>query len=76
MGFLMNEGDHISDQKFCIEVIREHILIFGEAPKKYGFNKPNAKSVVAMHTYGHRTCLGFDLMKAVRKLDLQTMQTA
>jgi len=138
LGFLINEGDHSSDQKFCIEAIREHILIFGKAPekfgfdrgghsninirrskalgvkhvgiaptgkanwsvsdkmaesirceraqvegcignlksRKYGFNKPNAKSTRAMQTYGHRSCLGFNLMKAVRMLNLQATQTA
>lgn len=137
-GFLIDKGVHASDQKFCIESIKEHILIFGKAPekfgfdrgghsninikrainlgvkhvgiaptgktswsvsekmaesirceraqvegcignlksKKYGFNKPNAKSVVAMQTYGHRSCLGFNLMKAVREINLQAMQAA
>jgi len=129
LGFLINNGAHASDQKFCLESIKEHIALFGEAPskfgfdrggysksnlkrakrlgvkhvgiaptgkakwdvsekmaevirreraqvegvignvksKKYGFNKPNAKSTRAMEMCGHRSFLGFNLCKVVRE---------
>jgi transposase, IS5 family len=138
LGFLINNGAHLSDQKFCIQAIKEHIELFGEAPrafgfdrggyskinikrakklgvrdvgiaptgkakwsvsenkaerirreraqvegsigtaksKKYGFNKPDAKSTPAMETYGHRSFLGMNLMKMVRELTALQMQTA
>ena len=34
---------------------------------RYGFNKPNARSVKAMETCGHRAILGFNLRKLVRE---------
>ena len=37
--------------------------------KKYGFNKPNVKSTSAMIMSGHRSCLGFNLCKALRLLN-------
>ena len=129
LGFLINGGEHMSDQKFCIQAIKEHIQLFGKAPKtygfdrggyskpninrakklgvknvgiaplgkapwavseakaerirceraqveatigtakskKYGFNKPDAKSIRAMETYGHRSFLGMNLIKMVRE---------
>jgi hypothetical protein len=138
LGFLIDHGAHASDQRFCLQAIKEHIGLFGEAPstygfdrggyskanikkskklgvknvgiaptgkakwhvsekkaevirreraqveglignvksKKYGFNKPNAKSVRAMETCGHRSFLGFNLMKAVRKINLLEAQLA
>ena len=33
---------------------------------KYGFNKPDAKSVEAMVSYGHRAILGFNMNKLVK----------
>lgn len=138
LGFLMNEGEHVSDQRFCIQAIKEHSALFGEAPKafgfdrggyssinikkaknlgvkdigiaptgktawavsegkaekirreraqvegsigtlksrKYGFNKPDAKTMRSMQTYGHRSILGFNVMKMVRELaDLQPQTT-
>lgn len=33
----------------------------------YGFNKPNARSVEAMKTYGHRAIFGFNMRKLVRE---------
>lgn len=138
LGFLINGGEHVSDQRFCIQAIREHIALFGGAPaafgfdrggyspvnlkraaalgvndvgiaptgktpwsvtegkaenirreraqvegsigtlksKKYGFNRPDAKSARSMQTYGHRSILGFNLMKMVRELaDLQAQTT-
>ena len=136
LGFLINNGGHVSDQRFCIQALREHIAIFGKAPKrygfdrggyskvnlkrarqlgvkhvgiaptgkatwdvsdgmaenirceraqvegvignakskKYGFNKPNAKSVRAMETCGHRAFLGFNLCKIVREMNLLQVQ--
>lgn len=135
--FLINHVDHVSDQKFCIQAIKEHIELFGEAPKafgfdrgyskinikgakslgvkdvgiaptgkaawevsekmaerirserpqvegsigtakskKYGFNKPDAKSTPAMKTYGHRSFLGMSLMKMVRELTTLEVQNA
>jgi hypothetical protein len=44
-------------------------LIGNLKSKKYGFNKPNAKSVQAMQTYGHRSILGFNMLKMIRKLN-------
>jgi hypothetical protein len=41
----------------------------------YGFNKPNARSVRAMATYGHRAIVGFNMRKLIReqmKLQLAT----
>lgn len=128
MGFLMNGNQ--SDKAFCIQSIREHIAVFGEAPeiygfdrggysqaniqrakalgvksvgiapvgnadwdvseklsekirreraqvegtigtlkaRKYGFNKPNVRSTMAMETCGQRAFLGFNLSKTLRKL--------
>ena len=138
MGFLINNGVNASDQKFCIESIREHIQVFGSPPKtfgfdrggyskaniqrakrlgvknvgiaptgkakwevsekmsevirreraqvegvigsvkskKYGFNKPNVKSIMAMEASGQRSFFGFNMVKALRKLNFQEMQTA
>jgi len=129
-GFVMEDGGNVSDQKFCIQSIQEHILIFGKAPevfgfdrgayshaniaraknlgvqdvgiapkgkaewavsdskaerirreraqvegkignlksKRYGFNKPNAKSVKAMQTYGHRSIVGCNMIQMLRKM--------
>jgi IS5 family transposase len=39
IGFLMNNASNVSDQKFCMEAIREHIKLFGEAPQTYGFDR-------------------------------------
>lgn len=136
MGFLLGNGANSSDQKFCLQAIREHIELFGEAPttfgfdrggyskmnikrakqmgvknvgiapkgladwavtekmsdkikreraqvegvigtaksQKYGFNKPDAKSIRAMETYGHRAFLGMNLRKTVRMLMAQQLQ--
>jgi IS5 family transposase len=130
LGFLINNGTNSSDQKFCIQAIKEHQALFGKAPKtfgfdrggyseanikkakklgvkhvgiaptgkakwsvsetkaeeikreraqveasigcaksrKYGFNKPDAKSTRSMETYGHRAFLGMNLMKTLREL--------
>lgn len=138
LGFLIKNGINASDQKFCLQAIKEHIALFGGAPKtfgfdrggyskanikgakklgvknvgiaptgkakwsvsermsevirreraqvegvigsvkskKYGFNKPNVKSTVAMEMSGHRSCLGFNLCKALRKLNDQQFQMA
>lgn len=138
LGFLINNGRHVSDQKFCIQALREHIALFGKAPsrygfdrggyskvnlkrakqlgvkhvgiapmgkaswnvsdtmaekirceraqvegvignaksRKYGFNKPNAKSVRAMETCGHRSFMGFNLCKVVREINLMQVQPA
>ena len=35
---------------------------------RYGFNKPNAKCTEAMHRCGHRSILGFNLMKLTREI--------
>ena len=45
LGFLINEDHHSSDQKFCIEAIKEHILIFGKAPKKFGFDRGDHSNI-------------------------------
>ena len=39
MGFLMNGGKHLSDKKFAIEAINQHINQFGSAPNIYGFDR-------------------------------------
>lgn len=136
LGFLINGGGNASDKKFCLQSIKEHIALFGEAPKtfgfdrggyskanikkakklgvkyvgiaptgkakwdvsekmsevirreraqvegvigsvkskKYGLNKPNVKSTRAMEMSGHRSFLGFNLCKALRKLNDQQLQ--
>jgi hypothetical protein len=128
-GFLIGEGEHASDKKFCIEAIRVHKENFKIAPKiygfdrggysksnikkaqkmgvehvgiapvgkaawaiseskqkqvkreraqvegvigtiknsRYGFNKPNAKSLEAMVRCGHKAILGFNLQKILRE---------
>lgn len=138
MGFLMENLQQASDQKFCIESIKKHTELFGQTPeifgfdrggysqknikkakqlgvknvgiapkgqatwevsekmsekikyeraqvegvignlktKKYGFNKPNVKSTMAMEMSGQRSFLGFNLNKALRKLNLQQMLPA
>lgn len=138
LGFLISNGANASDQKFCMAAIKEHISLFGKAPKtygfdrggystinvkrakkmgvknvgiaptgktpwsvsekmsevirreraqvegvignikskKYGFNKPDVKSISAMATSGHRSILGFNMTKALRKLNLQKLQMA
>ena len=44
--------------------------------KKYGFNKPNVRSTLAMESSGQRSFLGFNMAKALRILNLPEMQTA
>lgn len=39
LGFLINSGANASDQKFCIQAIKEHKALFGEAPKVFGFDR-------------------------------------
>jgi hypothetical protein len=39
LGFLINGGVNASDQKFCIQAIKEHIALFGEPPKVFGFDR-------------------------------------
>ena len=39
LGFLINNGEHVSDQKFCIQAIKEHIELFGAAPVALGFDR-------------------------------------
>ena len=39
LGFLIDNGVHASDQKFCIQAINEHISLFDQAPKKFGFDR-------------------------------------
>lgn len=138
LGFLMGDGKNVSDQKFCIESIRQHIELFQKSPKtfgfdrggyskvnisrakklgvknvgiaptgkakwsvseklsqkiareraqvegvignlkskKYGFNKPNVKSEMAMKMSGQRSFLGFNMTKALRKLNFLELQMA
>lgn len=138
LGFLLDNKGNASDKKFCLQAIKEHIAVFGNAPeiygfdrggyskanikktkklgvkhvgiapsgkadwavsesmsemikreraqvegsigsvksKKYGFNKPNVKSTSAMEMSGHRSLLGFNLCKALRKLNDQQLQMA
>jgi hypothetical protein len=38
--------------------------------KRYGFNKPNAKSQEAMQSCGQRSILGFNMVKMLRKMDI------
>jgi hypothetical protein len=42
-------------------------LIGNLKSKKYGFNKPNAKSQLAMQTSGQRSILGFNMVKLLRQ---------
>ena len=39
LGFLISNGKHASDQKFCIQAISEDIELFGSAPKTFGFDR-------------------------------------
>lgn len=137
LGFLINDGQHVSDKRFCIDAIKEHKALFGKAPrdfgfdrggfsranirrakklgvknvgiaptgkaewavpetkaanikrervqvegcigtmksKKFGFNKPNVHSRIAMEMCGHRAILGMNLCCMLRKLaNQQTRQ--
>lgn len=38
-GFLVNNGGHYADQRFCMESIREHKAIFGQAPDVFGYDR-------------------------------------
>ena len=129
-GFLLQDGRHASDQKFCIEALKQHHLYFGAPPKtygfdrggysaatikkakklgvknvgiaptgkaswsvsesmrkkivreraqveggigaikssRYGFNKPNAKSIQSMAWCGQRSILGFNMRKLTRQM--------
>jgi IS5 family transposase len=129
-GFLLNGGQHLSDKKFCLAGVDQHIGVFGVAPQvygfdrggysranikklkkrgvkqvgiapkggddwavsktmkekikreraqvegsigsiksnRYGFNKPNARSVEAMQWCGHRAITGFNMMKLAREV--------
>ena len=51
-------------------------LIGNAKSKKCGFNKPNVKSPMAMEISGQRSFLGFNLCKAIRKMNLQEIQLA
>lgn len=128
-GFLIEDGKHASDIKFCKDAVYEHLKTFGEVPETYGFdrggystgnikklkkagvknvgiapkgkarwevsetrqkyikreraqvegvigtlksdryrfNKPGARSTTAMQSCGHRSILGFNLMKLMRE---------
>lgn len=39
LGFMIGNCAHASDQKFCIQAINEHIELFGQAPKTFGFDR-------------------------------------
>ena len=39
LGFLIQNGINASDQNFCLQSIKEHIALFGEAPKTFGFDR-------------------------------------
>jgi IS5 family transposase len=52
-GFLIGEGKNVSDQKFCLEAIKSHLAVFGQAPDIFGFDRggycePNIKNVKKM----------------------------
>ncbi len=38
-GFLVNNGKHVSDKKFCIDAIQEHQETFDQRPRVYGFDR-------------------------------------
>lgn len=38
-GFLYAGGEHVSDKQFCMEAIKQHQKIFGDAPQIYGFDR-------------------------------------
>jgi len=38
-GFLIGDGNHASDQKFCIEALERHQERFVQAPKVFGFDR-------------------------------------
>ncbi len=60
---------HVSD-KWKEHIKRERAQVEGVIGtikhKRYGFNKPNARSTSAMVSYGHRAILGFNLNKLVK----------
>lgn len=39
MGFLMNNGTNVSDKKFCLQAVKEHIACFATPPETYGFDR-------------------------------------
>ena len=39
MGFLINNGINISDKKFCLQAVKEHISCFSKSPETYGFDR-------------------------------------
>ncbi len=39
LGFLIKDGVHASDKRFCLDAIHNHIEIFGKAPETYGFDR-------------------------------------
>ena len=39
LGFLINNGVNASDQKFCLQSIKEHIALFDLPPKTFGFDR-------------------------------------
>lgn len=38
-GYLYGNGEHASDPKFCMEALKQHIQMFGEAPKVFGYDR-------------------------------------
>ena len=138
-GYLYKDGQHVSDTKFCHHAIEQHLQMFSEAPKifgfdrggysktninrvkklgvkhvgiapkgkadwdvsetmskrirreraqvegsigtiksaKYGFNKPDARSIPAMARCGQRAILGFNLQKLIKEtIKIQVSQMA
>jgi IS5 family transposase len=39
LGFLLDNKGNASDKKFCLQAIKEHSALFGEAPDIYGFDR-------------------------------------
>lgn len=74
------KADWAVSEKMSERISRERAQVEGVIgavkSKKYGFNKPNVKSTPAMEMSGHRSFLGFNLCKALRKLDQQALQMA
>jgi hypothetical protein len=74
------KADWAVSEKMSERIRRERAqvegLIGNAKSKKYGFNKPNVKSISAMETSAQRSFLGMNLSKTISLLNLQQLQNA
>lgn len=73
VGVAPKGGDEWAVSKAMVEKIkRERAQVEGSIgtvkSNRYGFNKPNARSIEAMARCGHRAIIGFNLMKLAREV--------